>query len=144
MSNTWEYAEHVKKVQQYGGPRAYVNAVRRQAFEDGYVTGKADGPRRGVLYMLPFVAGCCYLTYEKWPIIWNKIRIKMYLSTRNELTQRAKQEDLNLKLVCPICGKEATGIDEVIKLFGFDLPDGGELIPREVCRECWDKINNEE
>ena len=68
----------------------------------------------------------------------------MYLSTRNELTQRAKQEDLNLKLVCPICGKEASGIDEVIKLFGFDLPDGGELIPREVCRECWDKINNEE
>lgn len=144
MSNTWEYAEHVKKVQHYGGPRAYVSTVRRQAFEDGYVTGKADGQRRGVLYMLPFVAGCCYLAYEKWPIIWNKIRIKMYLSTRNELTQRAKQEDLNLKLVCPICGKEATGIDEVIKLFGFDLPDDGELIPREVCRECWDKINNEE
>ena len=144
MSNSWEYAEHVKKVHHYGGPRAYVSAVRRQAFDTGYATGKADGQRIGALYMLPFVAGCCYLAYEKWPIIWKKIRIKMYLATRKELTQKAEQENLGLKLACPICGKKASGIDEVIKLFGFDKADNGELIQREICRECWDRINGEE
>ena len=144
MNTKWNYAYHVQRVHQAGGPEAFMKKIRQSSFDAGYLTGRSEGLQTGILCMVPFVAGCCYLAYEKWPIIWNKIRIKMYLATRKELTQKAERKNLGLELVCPNCGKKAYGIDEVIKQFGFDKTDDGDLVGREVCRECFDNINKEE
>ena len=98
--------------------------------------------------MLPFVVvGCGCLILDKWPELSYRFKCwKHQVIQRKCLTveQSSKHKSLNLQPVCPNCGKKASDINEVIKLFGFDRTENGRLIPREVCKECWEKFNSEE
>ena len=148
MSRSWEYANFVQKVHEHGGPAAYDRAIRQNAFNAGYLSGKSEGRQEGALFMLPFVvASCGYLVFDKWPELSFKFKCWKQQVTRRRFLEEEKSSKgkrLNLQPVCPNCGKKASGIDEVIKLFGFDRTEDGRLTQREVCRECWEMLNNEE
>jgi len=106
MSKSWEYANHVQKVREYGGPKAYERVIRESAFNAGYLAGRTEGMREGVLYMLPFVAGCGYLAYEKLPVLWRKIKARIDYTDRQEFSleeHQTKGKNLNLEPVCPVC-----------------------------------------
>ena len=143
MSKSWEYANLVQKVHQYGGPAAYDKALRIAGYNAGYVDGKEAGIQQGLLCMAPFAIGCGYLTYEKLPILWRKIKARIYCTNKQEMIaeeQKSQKKHLNLEPICPNCGKKASGIDEVIKLFGFDKTGDGKVIQRELCKECSGKF----
>ena len=147
MSTSWEYAKWAQKVHEQGGPAAYDKARFQAGYNAGYADGRAEGQRNGMLYMLPFVLGCGYLILDKWPELsfkfkcWKQqVERQKYLKEENSF----KGKRLNLEPVCPNCGKKASGLDEVIKLFGFDRAEDGRLTQREICCECWEMINNEE
>ena len=148
MSKSWEYANLVQKVRENGGPKAYEKTIRQSSFNAGYLSGKAEGRQEGALLMFPLVVvSCGYLIYDKGPEghykykCW-KQRVERQRFSEAEKTSANKR--LNLQPVCPHCGKKASGLDEVIKLFGFDKAEDGKLIQRAICRECWDRINDEE
>lgn len=141
MSKSWEYAKWAQKVHEHGGPIAYDRTIRQNAFNAGYLSGKTEGRQEGVLFMLPFVmASCGYLIYDKWPEVRHKYRC---WKQRVERQKPSANKRLNLQPVCPNCGKKASNLDEVIKLFGFDREEDGRLIQREICRECQDNIIEE-
>ena len=143
MSNSWEYANHVQRVQKHGGPAAYDRALREVGYNAGFVDGKAEGQRNSMLYMLPFVVGCCYLAYDKWPVIWRKIRDKFHLISRDEVKkveQELKLEKVRVELTCPCCGDTFYGIDEIIEFIGFDKAENGNLVPQRVCKRCRKKL----
>jgi len=144
MSTSWEYAKWAQKMHEHGGPVAYDRAIRQNAFNAGYLSGKSEGRQEGALFMLPLVVlSCGYLVYDKLPEVRYKYKCwKQQVERRRFLAEEKpfKQKRLNLQPICPYCGKKASGLDEVIKQFGFDREEDGRLIQREICRECQDKL----
>lgn len=143
MSTSWEYAKWAQKVHEYGGPVAYDKARLQAGYNAGFVDGKAEGQRNGMLCMLPFAVGCCYLAYDKWPVIWRKIRDKFHLISREEVQkveQELKLEKVKVELTCPCCGDTFYGIDEIIEFIGFDKAENGNLVPQRVCKRCRKKL----
>ena len=91
------------------------------------------------MVMTPFVIGTCWLLYEKVPKIWQKVREQFHLVTKNEVIeveQQLRTDHIMSNRKCPCCGKEAHGIDEIIKIFGFDKDTEGKLVPKRDCKEC--------
>jgi len=147
MSTSWEYAKWAQKVHEHGGPAAYDSAIRQNAFNAGYLSGKLEGRQEGVLIMLPLVVATCgYLVLDKWPELNFKFKCWQQQVARRKFLQGEKasvSKCLNLETVCPNCGKKVSDIDEIIKQFGFDMTEDGKLTQRKVCKECWDKLNEE-
>ena len=139
MAGNWNYADYVKKAKAYGGPEQYLDFIQKTSYHDGYQSGKGAGLHKGIMVMIPFVIGTCYLIYDKVPRILRVVRDKIHFTKKAEVqaTEQAVTTDkVSLALKCPYCGKEANDIDEIIKTFGFDKTTEGELVPKRFCKEC--------
>ena len=149
MAEGWNYANWVSETKAGGGPEAYKWLLQKNAYQKGYQNGKGAGLQEGIMVMTPFVLGTCWLLYEKAPKIWQKVREKFHIVTKNEVIAVERQlrtDHVMLNRKCPCCGKEAHGIDEIIKIFGFDKDTEGKLVPKRDCKECakeLDRLFNE-
>ena len=141
MNNTWDYANLVQKVHQNGGPDAFLKKIKNSSYSAGYLCGRSDGLRNGVLWMLPFVAGTGYLLYEKGPMVWKKIKNKVCVA-RREIKEEEKQEQKKqFDILCPHCGAKAISVDMDIKLYILDKDGNEDLMRQAKCPKCGEVFN---
>lgn len=91
MDSNWDYANLVSKARASGGPEAYRRSLQKVAYQKGFQSGKGVGLQEGIMVMTPFVIGSCYLLYEKAPKIWQMVRERFQLVTKNEVTAVEQQ-----------------------------------------------------
>ncbi|MBQ7918740.1 MAG: hypothetical protein IJ324_02195 [Lachnospiraceae bacterium] len=59
-----------------------------------------------------------------------------YTSPAGSGSDVAKCTELQVSQTCPVCGKRADGMDEMIAVFGFEKDISGHIVPKEVCKSC--------
>uniref|UniRef100_UPI0040564B17 hypothetical protein n=1 Tax=Agathobacter sp. TaxID=2021311 RepID=UPI0040564B17 len=133
MARNWPYAELSKVAKLNGGPAEYVDKMIRYGFQ------------KGVAVMIPICIGGCVLTYIKGHQLVKFCKDRLKLVTRKEVIEAEQafadkmyQKACEIYQKCPKCGKTATGIDEIIALFGFQKTEFG-LQPYALCKECREK-----
>ena len=127
MGKDWNYAKLSKNASAAGGPEKYISNLEKYGFQ------------KGILTMIPVCVAGCVITYKKGTQVVDFIKDRLRLVTKEE-ADYAKQKLMNMEsrivLKCPICKKEAYGVDEINLLFGFDKNENGDIVPNKNCKQC--------
>lgn len=97
------------------------------------------GIYKGMVLMIPVCLAGCVFSYKKGAQVVNYFKNKLSCVSKQHIEskegcQTEEQEEVILE--CPICGRKAYGMDEITVIFGYRINDAGKLEHQECCKRC--------
>ncbi|MBQ4258828.1 MAG: hypothetical protein IJB84_00990 [Lachnospiraceae bacterium] len=97
------------------------------------------GIYKGMMLMIPVCVAGCVFTYKKGAQVVNYFKNKLSCAQKQHPEreggcQTEEQEEVILE--CPICGRKAYGMDEITVIFGYRINDVGKLEHQGCCKRC--------